>query len=174
MFPLSMVLASIDGWRFVFLVSLVMFASFSDLHYMGSLVIFASQWSILFLVYIVWVPWRYLSLYRLLSLGLYRNAFKVASASSLAITMFELHGVLVDIINYLWLMSGRPLSFCNGIKKDHNFSRAKSPHETIKRIYYVCNQTGYKATSISTRAHFAYKSIVSKLFISLDAYIEGL
>lgn len=26
-------------------------------------------------------PWRYLSLYRLLSLGLYRNAFKVASAS---------------------------------------------------------------------------------------------
>lgn len=93
---------------------------------------------------------------------------------SLAITMFELHGVLVDIINYLWLMSGRPLSFCNGIKKDHNFSTAKSPHETIKRIYYVCNQTGSKATSISTRAHFAYKSIVSKLFISLDAYIEGL
>lgn len=80
MFPLSMVLASIDGWRFVFLVSLVMFASFSDLYYMGSLVIFASQWSVLFLVYIVWVPWRYLSLYRLLSLGLYRNAFKVASA----------------------------------------------------------------------------------------------
>lgn len=71
----------IDGWRFVFLVSLVMFASFSDLYYMGSLVIFASQWSILFLVYIVWVPWRYLCLYRLLSLGLYRNAFKVASAS---------------------------------------------------------------------------------------------
>lgn len=71
-------------------------------------------------------------------------------------------------------MSGRPLSFCNGIKKDHNFSTAKSPHETIKRIYYVCNQTGYKATSISTRAHFAHKSIVSKLFISLDAYIEGL
>lgn len=70
----------IDGWRFVFLVSLVMFASFSDLYYMGSLVIFASQWSILFLVYIVWVLWRYLSLYRLLSLGLYRNAFKVASA----------------------------------------------------------------------------------------------
>lgn len=76
---------------------------------------------------------------------------------SLAITMFELHGVLVDIINYLWLMSGRPLSFCNGIKKDHNFSTAKSPHETIKRIYYVCYQTGSKATSISTRAHFAYK-----------------
>lgn len=48
--------------------------------YMGSLVIFASQWSVLFLVYIVWVLWRYLSLYRLLSLGLYRNAFKVASA----------------------------------------------------------------------------------------------
>lgn len=76
---------------------------------------------------------------------------------SLAITMFELLGVLVDIINYLWLMSGRPLSFCNGIKKDHNFSTAKSPHETIKRIYYVCNQTGSKASSISTRAHFAYK-----------------
>lgn len=80
MFPLTMVLASIDGWRFVFLVSLVMFASFSDLYYRGSLVIFASQWSVLFLVYIVWVLWRYLCLYRLLSLGLYRNAFKVASA----------------------------------------------------------------------------------------------
>lgn len=62
-------------------VLMVMFASFSYLYYMGSLVIFASQWSVLFLVYIVWVPWRYLCLYRLLSLGLYRNAFKVASAS---------------------------------------------------------------------------------------------
>lgn len=59
---------------------------------------------------------------------------------SLAITMFELHGVLVDIINYLWLMSGRPLSFCNGIKKDHNFSTAKSPHETNVYIMYVIRQ----------------------------------
>lgn len=73
---------------------------------------------------------------------------------SLAITMFELHRVLVNIMIYT--INGSCLVIrCHSVmvsKEDHNFNTAKSPHETIKRIYYVCNQTGSKATSISTRA----------------------
>lgn len=57
----------------------------------------------------------------------------------LVIMMFELYGVFVDIINYLWFMFGCLLLFCNGIKKDYNFSIVKLFYEIIKCIYYVCN-----------------------------------
>lgn len=174
MFPLSMVLASIDGWSFVFLASLVMFASFSDLYYMGSLVIFASQWSILFLVYIVWVSWRYLSLYRLLSLGLYRNAFKVASASFPSYyDVWIAESLLILSTIYGSCLVVR----CHSVMVSKRIIISAQLNRLMKQlnvyIMYVIRQD-LKLLQ-SAHVHILHtKSIVSKLFIYLDAYIEGL